>query len=53
MGYSMRLELAGVCSVNGFPLVPLVMFFLMNAGPSFFLECVSFSPLYSSFTFDV
>ena len=25
----------------------------MNAGPSFFLECVSLSLLYSSFTFNI
>ena len=43
MGYSMRLELTRVCSLNGFQ---LVMVFFMNAGPFFFLECVSLSLLY-------
>ena len=49
MGYSVRLELTRVCSLNGFQ---LVMGF-MNTGPSFFLECVSFSLLYPTFTFDI
>ena len=38
MGYSMRFELTRVCSLNGFQ---CVMVFFMNAGPSFFLDCVS------------
>ena len=48
MGYSMRLELIRVCSLNGFYL--LMVFF---AGPSFFLEFVSLYLLYPSFTFDI
>ena len=41
----MRLELTCVCSLNGFYLCVF-----MNAGPSFFLKCVSLSLLYPSFT---
>ena len=47
-GYSMRLELIRVCSLNGFQLV-FVLF--MKVAPFFFLECVSLSLLYPSFTF--
>ena len=50
MGYSMRLELTCVCSLNGFY---LLFVFFMKAGPSFFLVCVSLSLLFPSFTFDI
>ena len=50
MGYSMRPELTCVSSLNGFY---LLMVFLINAGYSFFLEFVSLSLLYPSFTFDI
>ena len=51
MGYSMRHELTHVYSLNGFYLI--MFFFFMNAGPSFFLECVSLSLRYPSFAFDI
>ena len=47
-GVSKKLELTRVCSLNGFY---LLMVFFMNAGPSFFLDCVFLCLLYLSFTF--
>ena len=50
MGYSMRLELTHVCSLNGFQ---LAMGIYMSVTPLFFLECVYLSRLYPSFAFDI
>ena len=51
MGYSMRLELTLVCSLNVFQLVRLWV--LYKGYSPFFLECVYFSLLYPSLIFDV
>ena len=50
MGYSIRLELNRVCSLNRFPLV-IVCFY--EYWSFLFLECVSLSLLYPSSTFDI
>ena len=50
MRHSMRFEVTCVCSLNGFE---LVIVFFMSAGPFIFLEFVSLSLLYPSFTFDI
>ena len=49
MGYSMRLELTRVCSLNYFQL----LMSLYRSHPLFFLECVYLSLLYPSFIFDM
>ena len=49
MGYSMRLELFCVCSLNDFHLV----IDLYRGLPLFFLECIYLILLYSSLIFDM
>ena len=49
MGYSMRLELTRVCSLNDFKLV----IGLYRGHPLFFLECIYFCLLYTSLIFDM
>ena len=49
MGYSMRLKLTHVCSLNDFQLV----MGLYRGFPLFFLECIYLSLLYPSLIFDM
>ena len=49
MGYSMRLELTRVCSLNDFQLVMA----LYRGPPLFSLQCVYLSLLYPSLIFDM
>ena len=49
MGYSMRLELTCVCSLNDF----LLVIGLCSGHPLFFFECVYLNLLYSSLIFDM